>query len=97
MATYKYILGRQKDDGTYPVYLKICNGNTNTMRSMAVSVAKSEWKPKSESISIRATDTDEVRKRKQRDNEFLSQFRIRVKEVDSLDTVKRFIAEVEAE
>lgn len=96
MATYKYILGRQKDDGTYPVYLKICNGNTNTMRSMAVSVAKSEWKPKSESISIRATDTDEVRKRKQRDNEFLSQFRIRVKEVESLLVSRGVLKEMSA-
>ena len=96
MATYKYILGRQKDDGTYPVYLKICNGNTNTMRSMAVSVAKSEWKPKSESISIRATDTDEVRNRKQRDNEFLSQFRIRVKEVESLLVSRGVLKEMSA-
>lgn len=42
MATFNYILGRKKVDGTYPVYLKIRHLNTNTMRSMDMSVAKSE-------------------------------------------------------
>lgn len=33
MATFNYILGPKKNDGQYPIYLKICNGKTNTMRS----------------------------------------------------------------
>ena len=71
MATYKYTLGRQKDDGTYPVYLKIRNGNTNTMRSMAVSVAKSEWNTKGQHIRIRQADTYDVRQEKEKSNDFL--------------------------
>ena len=57
MATFNYILGQKKDDGTYPVYLKIRHLNTNTMRSMGMSVPKAEWNDKSQRISIRRTDT----------------------------------------
>lgn len=46
MATFNYILGPKKNDGRYPIYLKICNGKTNTMHSMEISVATSEWNDK---------------------------------------------------
>ena len=70
MATYKYTLGRQKDDGTYPVYLKICIGKSNTMRSMDISVAKSEWNTKGQRIRIRQADTYDVRQEKEKSNDF---------------------------
>ena len=72
MATFNYILGPKKNDGQYPIYLKICNGKTNTMRSMEISVTKSEWNDKGQRISIRKTDTYEVRSEKERSNDFLN-------------------------
>ena len=84
MATFNYVLGRKKDNGTYPVYLKIRHLNTNTMRSMDMSVAKAEWNEKGQRISIRRTDTHDVREEKERNNEFLAQLMIRAKEVEAL-------------
>ena len=85
MATFNYVLGRKKDNGTYPVYLKIRHLNTNTMRSMDMSVAKAECNEKGQRISIRRTDTHDVREEKERNNEFLAQLMIRAKEVEAVE------------
>lgn len=96
MATFNYILGRKKDDGTYPVYLKIRHLNTNTMRSMDMSVAKSEWNSCGQRISIRRTDTHDVREEKERNNEFLAQLMIRAKEVEALLQKRGVLGEMTA-
>ena len=96
MATFNYILGRKKDDGTYPVYLKIRHLNTNTMRSMGMSVPKAEWNDKSQRISIRRTDTYDVRTEKERNNEFLAQLMIRAKEVEALLQKRGVLGEMNA-
>lgn len=96
MATFNYVLGRKKDDGTYPVYLKIRHLNTNTMRSMDMSVAKSEWNSRGQRISIRRTDTHDVREEKERNNDFLDQLMIRVKEVESLLKKRGVLGEMTA-
>ena len=69
MATFNYILGRKKNDGRWPVYLKICNGTTNTMRSLDISVLKSEWNTKGQRISIRRTDDYDTRLEKEQNND----------------------------
>lgn len=43
MATFNYVLGKKKDNGRYPVYLRITNRNTNTTISLDMEVVKSEW------------------------------------------------------
>lgn len=96
MATFNYLLGRKKDDGTYPVYLKIRHLNTNTMRSMDMSVAKSEWNSRGQRISIRRTDTHDVREEKERNNEFLAQLIIRAKEVEALLQKRGVLGEMTA-
>lgn len=96
MATFNYILGRKKDDGTYPVYLKIRHLDTNTMRSMDMSVAKAEWNEKGQRISIRRTDTHDVREEKERNNEFLAQLMIRAKEVEALLQKRGVLGEMTA-
>ena len=96
MATFNYVLGRKKDDGTYPVYLKIRHLNTNTMRSMDMSVAKSEWNSRGQRISIRRTDTHDVREEKERNNEFLAQLMIRAKEVEALLQKRGVLGEMSA-
>ena len=96
MATFNYVLGRKKDNGTYPVYLKIRHLNTNTMRSMDMAVAKAEWNEKGQRISIRRTDTHDVREEKERNNEFLAQLMIRVKEVESLLKKRGVLGEMTA-
>ena len=96
MATFNYVLGRKKDDGTYPVYLKIRHLNTNTMRSMDMSVTKSEWNSRGQRISIRRTDTYEVRTEKERNNDFLDQLMIRAKEVESLLRKRGVLGEMTA-
>ena len=96
MATFNYVLGRKKDNGTYPVYLKIRHLNTNTMRSMDMSVAKAEWNEKGQRISIRRTDTYEVRAEKERNNEFLAQLMIRAKEVEALLQKRGVLGEMTA-
>lgn len=96
MATFNYILGRKKDDGTYPIYLKIRHLNTNTMRSMDMSVAKSEWNSRGQRISIRRTDTYEVRTEKERNNDFLDHLMIRAKEVESLLRKRGVLGEMTA-
>ena len=84
MATFNYILGRKKDDGTYPIYLKICNGKSNTMRSMDISVAKSEWNTKGQRIRIRQADSYDVRQEKEKSNDFLEALMNRSKEVERI-------------
>ena len=96
MATFNYILGRKKDDGTYPVYLKIRHLNTNTMRSMGMSVPKAEWNDKSQRISIRRTDTYDVRTEKERNNEFLANLMIRAMEVENLLIKRGVLGEMTA-
>lgn len=96
MATFNYVLGRKKDNGTYPVYLKIRHLNTNTMRSMDMSVAKSEWNSRGQRISIRRTDTHDVREEKERNNEFLAQLMIRAKEVEALLQKRGVLGEMTA-
>ena len=96
MATFNYILGRKKDDGTYPIYLKIRHLNTNTMRSIDMSVAKSEWNSRGQRISIRRTDTYEVRTEKERNNDFLDHLMIRAKEVESLLRKRGVLGEMTA-
>ena len=96
MATFNYVLGRKKDDGTYPVYLKIRHLNTNTMRSMDMSVTKSEWNSRGQRISIRRTDTHDVREEKERNNEFLAQLMIRAKEVEALLQKRGVLGEMTA-
>lgn len=96
MATFNYVLGRKKDNGTYPVYLKIRHLNTNTMRSMDMSVAKAEWNEKGQRISIRRTDTHDVREEKERNNEFLAQLMIRAKEVEALLQKRGVLGEMTA-
>lgn len=96
MATFNYVLGRKKDNGTYPVYLKIRHLNTNTMRSMDMSVAKAEWNEKGQRISIRRTDTHDVREEKERNNEFLAQLMIRAKEVEAILQKRGVLGEMTA-
>ena len=96
MATFNYILGRKKDDGTYPVYLKIRHLDTNTMRSMDMSVPKAEWNAKGQRISIRRTDTYDVRTEKERNNEFLANLMIRAKEVESILVKRGVLGEITA-
>ena len=96
MATFNYILGRKKDDGTYPVYLKIRHLNTNTMRSMGMFVPKAEWNDKSQRISIRRTDTYDVRTEKERNNEFLANLMIRAMEVENLLIKRGVLGEMTA-
>ena len=96
MATFNYVLGRKKDNGTYPVYLKIRHLNTNTMRSMDMAVAKAEWNEKGQRISIRRTDTHDVREEKERNNEFLAQLMIRAKEVEALLQKRGVLGEMTA-
>ena len=96
MATFNYILGRKKDDGTYPIYLKIRHLNTNTMRSMDMSVPKAEWNSRGQRISIRRTDTYEVRTEKERNNDFLDHLMIRAKEVESLLRKRGVLGEMTA-
>lgn len=96
MATFNYVLGRKKDNGTYPVYLKIRHLNTNTMRSMGMFVPKAEWNDKSQRISIRRTDTYDVRTEKERNNEFLANLMIRAKEVEALLQKRGVIGEMTA-
>ena len=96
MATFNYILGRKKDDGTYPIYLKIRHLNTNTMRSMDMSVPKAEWNAKGQRISIRRADTYDVRTEKERNNEFLANLMIRAKEVENLLIKRGVLGEMTA-
>ena len=96
MATFNYQLGRKKDNGTYPVYLKVRHGKSNTMRSLDMSVTKSEWNEKGQRISIRRTDTYEVRAEKERNNEFLAQLMIRAKEVEALLQKRGVLGEMTA-
>ena len=96
MATFNYVLGRKKDNGTYPVYLKIRHLNTNTMRSMGMFVPKAEWNDKSQRISIRRTDTYDVRTEKERNNEFLANLMIRAKEVEALLQKRGVLGEMTA-
>ena len=96
MATFNYVLGRKKDNGTYPVYLKIRHLNTNTMRSMDMAVAKAEWNEKGQRISIRRTDTHDGREEKERNNEFLAQLMIRAKEVEALLQKRGVLGEMTA-
>ena len=96
MATFNYVLGRKKDDGTYPVYLKIRHLNTNTMRSLDMAVTKSEWNSRGQRISIRRTDTHDVREEKERNNEFLAQLMIRAKEVEALLQKRGVLGEMTA-
>ena len=81
MATFNYELGRKKGDGTYPIYLKIRHGKSNTMRSMDISVTKSEWNAKGQRISIRRTDTFDVRTEKEQNNDFLDALMDRANDV----------------
>ena len=96
MATFNYVLGRKKDDGTYPVYLKIRHLNTNTMRSLDMAVTKSEWNSSGQRISVRRTDTHDVREEKERNNEFLAQLMIRAKEVEALLQKRGVLGEMTA-
>lgn len=96
MATFNYVLGRKKDDGTYPVYLKIRHLNTNTMRSLDMAVPKSEWNSRGQRISIRRSDTHDVREEKERNNEFLAQLMIRAKEVEALLQKRGVLGEMTA-
>ena len=96
MATFNYQLGRKKDNGTYPVYLKVRHGKSNTMRSLDMSVTKAEWNEKGQRISIRRTDTHDVREEKERNNEFLAQLMIRAKEVEALLQKRGVLGEMTA-
>lgn len=96
MATFNYILGRKKDDGTYPIYLKICNGKSNTMRSMDISVAKSEWNTKGQRIRIRQADTYDVRQEKEKSNDFLEALMNRSKEVERILKKQGILGEMSA-
>lgn len=96
MATFNYILGPKKNDGRYPIYLKICNGKTNTMRSMDISVAKSEWNNKGQRISIRRTDTYEVRSEKEKNNEFLDLMMVIAKKVENTQRMRGVLDEMSA-
>ena len=96
MATFNYELGRKRDNGTYPIYLKIRHGKSNTMRSLDMAVAKSEWNSRGQRISIRRTDTHDVREEKERNNDFLDQLMIRAKEVESLLKKRGVLGEMTA-
>ena len=100
MATFNYVLGRKKDNGTYPVYLKIRHLNTNTMRSMDMSVAKSEWNSRGQEVAkILGVEVAELFKPTSTGKTVSGylEYDGRIVKVDSLDAVKRFIAEVEVE
>lgn len=82
MATFNYVLGKKKDNGRYPIYLRITNRNTNTTISLDVEVAKSEWNEVGQRISKRRTDDHDTRTEKERNNDFLDALIIRAKEVE---------------
>lgn len=82
MATFNYVLGKKKGNGRYPIYLKVRNGETNTMRSLDIEVVKSEWNAKSQRISIRKTDEYNIRLSKEQDNEVLDGLLSRAMEVE---------------
>ncbi len=82
MATFRYVLGKKKGNGRYPVYLRITNKNTNTSLSLPMDVVKSEWRTASQRISIRRTDEHETREEKSRYNEMLDRLTIRTKELE---------------
>ena len=69
MATFNYVLGRKKDNGKYPIALRITNKNSNTSLSLGMDVVKSEWNSKGQRVSIRRTDTYEVREEKKQIND----------------------------
>ena len=96
MATFNYELGRKKDDGRYPIYLKIRNGKTNTMRSLDISVAKSEWNVKSQRISVRKTDDYDTRSEKDMNNDFLDELMDRAKEVERMAKKRGVLHEMSA-
>ena len=84
MATFNYVLGRKKDNGKYPIALRITNKNSNTSLSLGMDVVKSEWNSKGQRVSIRRTDTYEVREEKKQINDSLDKLTIRVKEFENL-------------
>lgn len=84
MATFNYILGKKKEGGKYPIYLKICNGKSNTTLSLKTEVIKSEWNTKGQRVSIRRTDDHSTRDYKQRINDSLDHLTIRIKEVENI-------------
>ena len=96
MATFNYILGPKKNDGQYPIYLKICNGKTNTMRSMDIAVAKSEWNSKGQRIGIRRTDTYEVRSEKEMNNDFLNSAMEIARKVEHTQRMRGVLDEISA-
>lgn len=82
MATFNYILGNRKNDGRYPIYLKICNGKSNTKRSLEIYVASGDWKPKKQRISVRKTDDYDTRCDKEHSNDFLDSLMANAKDVE---------------
>ena len=82
MATFNYILGDKKNDGRYPIYLKICNGKSNTKRSLDIYVVASDWKIKSQRISIRKSDDFDTRSDKEQSNDFLDNLMANAKNVE---------------
>lgn len=82
MATFNYVLGKKKDNGRYPVYLRITNRNTNTTISLDMEVVKSEWNEAGQRISIRRADDYDTRIEKEKNNDFLDSLLIRAKEVE---------------
>ena len=96
MATFNYILGRKKKDGHRPIYLKICNGTTNTMRSLDMTVLKSEWNAKSQRISIRRTDDYDTRSEKEQNNDFLDSLMNRAREVERMLKKRGVLEELSA-
>ena len=56
MATFNYILGRKKDNGKYPIYLRITHRNKNTSLSLDIEVAKTEWSTARQRIKKSNTD-----------------------------------------
>jgi hypothetical protein len=65
MATFNYILGRKKDNGKYPIYLRITHRNKNTSLSLDIEVAKTEWSAARQRIKKSNTDIYDVRTEKE--------------------------------
>ena len=84
MATFNYVLGRKKDNGKYPICLRITNKNSNTSLSLGMDVVKSEWNSKGQRIRIRRVDTQKIREEKKQINDSLDKLTIRVKEFENL-------------
>ena len=96
MATFNYILGRKKDNGKYPIYLRITHRNKNTSLSLDIEVAKTEWSTARQRIKKSNTDIYDVRTEKEQNNDFLDALMDRANDVVRLADKRGVLKEMTA-